>query len=218
MIEERDIELTKDQNVFLYKKGTHTDVFILILQGRVEVTVGQENIVFEDGPFSVFGTKALTCESGHQFHPDYTVKILTDVQYLKVARSLYRSAIRASKMERENKTPDNYHEYDEIFWNHLKKTTKDTNVVDISSHKSDVSSVDNASERGTPNKHERKNKGGSLMRRLNPKFDKKKDQSNTSGEDTNSIDSPSFKDEAQANPNTPLISYEVEPDVQNSVC
>ena len=56
------------------------------------------------------------------------------------------------------------------------------------------------------------------MRRLNPKFDKKKDQSNTSGEDTNSIDSPSFKDEAQANPNTPLISYEVEPDVQNSVC
>lgn len=36
------------------------DFFVLILEGRVEVTVGKENLVFEGGPFSYYGTQALT--------------------------------------------------------------------------------------------------------------------------------------------------------------
>lgn len=33
---------------------------MLILEGRVQVTVGKENLIFESGPFSHFGSQALT--------------------------------------------------------------------------------------------------------------------------------------------------------------
>ena len=33
---------------------------MLILEGRVEVTVGRENLVFDSGPFTHFGMQALT--------------------------------------------------------------------------------------------------------------------------------------------------------------
>lgn len=35
------------------------DYFVLILEGRVEVVVGKENMIFESGPFTYFGTQAL---------------------------------------------------------------------------------------------------------------------------------------------------------------
>lgn len=35
------------------------DYFVLILEGRVEVTVGRENLIFESGPFTYFGSQAL---------------------------------------------------------------------------------------------------------------------------------------------------------------
>lgn len=35
------------------------DFFVLILEGRVEVTVGKENLLFESGAFTYFGTAAL---------------------------------------------------------------------------------------------------------------------------------------------------------------
>ena len=44
----------------LIKKGKPADYFVLILEGRVEVTVGKESLVFESGPFSHFGSYALT--------------------------------------------------------------------------------------------------------------------------------------------------------------
>lgn len=37
---------------------------MLILEGRVEVTVGRENLVFEAGPFTYFGVQALTQNVG----------------------------------------------------------------------------------------------------------------------------------------------------------
>ncbi|GBP32679.1 Metal transporter CNNM2 [Eumeta japonica] len=40
------------------------DYFVLILEGRVEVTVGRENLVFESGPFTYFGVQALTQNIG----------------------------------------------------------------------------------------------------------------------------------------------------------
>ena len=44
----------------LYQAGKPADYFILILEGRVRVTVCKENLVFETGPFSYFGIPALT--------------------------------------------------------------------------------------------------------------------------------------------------------------
>ena len=44
---------------------------MLILEGRVEVTVGRENLVYESGPFTHFGLQALAginmSNIGHSF-------------------------------------------------------------------------------------------------------------------------------------------------------
>lgn len=46
-------------SAIIYQQGKPVDYFVLILEGRVEVTVGQENLMFECGPFTYFGTQAL---------------------------------------------------------------------------------------------------------------------------------------------------------------
>uniref|UniRef100_A0A3P9HA54 Metal transporter n=1 Tax=Oryzias latipes TaxID=8090 RepID=A0A3P9HA54_ORYLA len=45
---------------YIYQKGKPVDYFILILQGRVEVEAGNENMKFETGPFSYYGVMALS--------------------------------------------------------------------------------------------------------------------------------------------------------------
>lgn len=45
-------------------QGKAADYFILILEGRVEVTMGRENLVFETGSFTYFGMQALTQNIG----------------------------------------------------------------------------------------------------------------------------------------------------------
>ncbi|EFX70056.1 hypothetical protein DAPPUDRAFT_61676, partial [Daphnia pulex] len=49
-----------DPETLLFQQGKPADYFILILEGRVEVTVGNENLFFESGPFTYFGAQALT--------------------------------------------------------------------------------------------------------------------------------------------------------------
>lgn len=41
-----------------------------------------------------------------QYNPDFNVKALTDLQYLKIRRSHYIAARRATMMERQPKTPE----------------------------------------------------------------------------------------------------------------
>lgn len=48
----------------IFQQGKPVDYFVLILEGRVEVTVGQENLIFECGPFTYFGTQALAQNVG----------------------------------------------------------------------------------------------------------------------------------------------------------
>lgn len=50
---------SKAQEKLLYTAGKSADYFIMILEGRVQVKVGNENLVFEAGPFTYFGTSAL---------------------------------------------------------------------------------------------------------------------------------------------------------------
>ena len=209
VVEERDAGKDGGDPVYLYKHNTPTDAFILILQGRIEVTVGTESLVFEDGPFSVFGVNSLICESGQQFLPDYSVKVVSDVQYLKVSRSLYRSAIRASKMEKENKTPDAYQEYDEIFWTHLKKSDADT--LEVLSNKSDRSSLrsrgsmrsDGFTDGGTPSKHGKGAKAG-LLSKLTPNFERRKSPP-TSGE-VSAVDRVKKRTDTSTSQENPLIN------------
>ncbi|XP_050531045.1 unextended protein isoform X2 [Daktulosphaira vitifoliae] len=128
----------------IYQQGKPVDYFVLILEGRVEVTVGRENLVFESGPFTYFGSQALHQNIGlgesppanpsvgnstvnnmgsiqsvnidamlrYTFVPDYTVRAVTEVMYLKVKRSFYMAAKRATLMERSKKM-SNAGEFDE---------------------------------------------------------------------------------------------------------
>lgn len=48
-----------DPSYLIYQQGKPVDFFVLILEGRVEVTVGRENLLFESGPFTYFGIQAL---------------------------------------------------------------------------------------------------------------------------------------------------------------
>ncbi|XP_048485877.1 unextended protein [Plutella xylostella] len=112
-----------DAAMLVYQQGKAVDYFVLILEGRVRVTVGREALVFEAGPFTYFGVQALTQNVGvaesptpsavgslqnlqveallrHTFVPDYSVRAITDVFYLIVKRSLYMAAKRATLMEK----------------------------------------------------------------------------------------------------------------------
>ncbi|XP_045530368.1 unextended protein-like [Pieris brassicae] len=113
----------KDSSTYVFQQGKPVDYFVLILEGRVEVTVGRENLVFEAGPFTYFGVQALTQNVGvaesptpsamgslqninmdsmlrHTFVPDYSVRAITELYYLTVKRSLYLAAKRATLMEK----------------------------------------------------------------------------------------------------------------------
>jgi len=48
-----------DPSLYIFTQGKAVDFFVLILEGRVEVTIGKEALMFESGPFTYFGTQAL---------------------------------------------------------------------------------------------------------------------------------------------------------------
>lgn len=117
-----------DPSMFIITRGKPVDFFVLILEGRVEVTVGKENLMFDSGPFSYFGTQALVqnicidvpvdspqqimgslqslnmdAMLRHTFIPDYTVKAVTEMVYIQIKRNLYLAAKRATLMERSQR-------------------------------------------------------------------------------------------------------------------
>ncbi|XP_032425735.1 metal transporter CNNM4 isoform X2 [Xiphophorus hellerii] len=134
---------------FLYQKGKPVDYFVLILQGRVEVEAGNENMKFESGPFSYYGVMALSTPSlefrspshaGHlnrsaslscteraqeggsiggsntqipgtpfQYIPDFSVRALADLQYVKVTRAHYQNALLASRLDSTPQSPEGSH-------------------------------------------------------------------------------------------------------------
>ncbi|XP_059056373.1 unextended protein-like [Achroia grisella] len=119
----RGDEDKNDPKRFVFQEGKPVDYFVLILEGRVEVTVGRENLVFEAGPFTYFGVQALTQNVGlaetpapstlgslqnlnmdsmlrHSFVPDYSVKAIAELYYLTIKRTMYLAAKRATLMEK----------------------------------------------------------------------------------------------------------------------
>ncbi|XP_076989913.1 metal transporter CNNM4 [Tamandua tetradactyla] len=126
---------------YLYTRNKPADYFILVLQGKVEVEAGKENMKFETGAFSYYGTMALTstpadrspphpsalsrsaslsyaerADAGSpgptagssaqfsssflgQYVSDFSVRALTDLQYIKISRQQYQNGLLASRME-----------------------------------------------------------------------------------------------------------------------
>ncbi|XP_023158973.1 metal transporter CNNM4 [Ceratitis capitata] len=115
-----------DPRLFIYQQGKAVDFFVLILEGRVEVTVGKESLLFESGAFTYFGTAALqpnvVVDSPSQqmrgsiqslnmdakirqtFIPDYSVRAVSDVVYIAIKRSLYLTAKKATLLEKTRKS------------------------------------------------------------------------------------------------------------------
>ncbi|XP_068143571.1 unextended protein isoform X1 [Drosophila tropicalis] len=113
-----------DPNLFIFMQGKAVDFFVLILEGRVEVTIGNEGLLFESGPFTYFGTQALVqnvvIDSPTQmgslqslsmdskirqtFVPDYSVRATSDVIYIAIKRSLYLTAKKATLLEKSRKS------------------------------------------------------------------------------------------------------------------
>lgn len=90
----------------LYTRDKPVDYFVMILDGKVQVTAGKERLTFFSGPFSCFGVDALRAledgqdEPSFSYRPDYTVEIVHTTTYLQIPRKLYLSALKASEMER----------------------------------------------------------------------------------------------------------------------
>ncbi|XP_031433170.1 metal transporter CNNM4 isoform X2 [Clupea harengus] len=134
---------------FLYLRGKPIDFFILILQGRVEVEAGNENMKFETGPFSYYGVMALSSPSlefrspshlsglnrsaslsctervdsmsvsgsntqlnnapSPLYTPDFSVRILSDVQLVMVTRAQYQNGLLASRLDSTPQSPESSH-------------------------------------------------------------------------------------------------------------
>ncbi|XP_026153944.1 metal transporter CNNM4 [Mastacembelus armatus] len=139
---------------FLYLRGKPVDYFVLVLQGRVEVEAGNENMKFETGPFSYYGVMALSTpsvefrspshggnlnrsaslscterapESGSvggsitqipgtpfQYIPDFCVRALTDLQFVKITRAQYQNGLLASRLDSTPQSPE---------WSHARLDT-----------------------------------------------------------------------------------------------
>ncbi|KAM6431835.1 metal transporter CNNM4 isoform 2-T2 [Liasis olivaceus] len=145
-----DEENKRSPRHFLFNRNKPADFFILILQGKVEVEAGKENMKFETGPFSYYGVMALSppvtiseirspshmsnlnrsaslcyhersdsissnfsgsnnqlnANASSQYLSDFSVRALTDLQYVKITRLQYQNGLMASRLESCPQTPD----------------------------------------------------------------------------------------------------------------
>jgi metal transporter CNNM len=79
----------------LYKSGVESSHFVLILQGKVDVTTTSENFNFELGPWSVLGSKALTQE---RYVPDFTAEAMAPCRILKLEKAAYKRAVQQARL------------------------------------------------------------------------------------------------------------------------
>ncbi|KAI9545891.1 Metal transporter cnnm4 [Dissostichus eleginoides] len=135
---------------YVYQRSKPVDYFVLILQGRVEVEAGNENMKFETGPFSFYGVMALNAPTlefrspshisglnrtsslsgadrteslsisgsnsqlnsslpSQQYTPDFYVRALTDLQFVKITRSQYQNGLMTSRLDSTPQSPESGH-------------------------------------------------------------------------------------------------------------
>ncbi|XP_054466423.1 metal transporter CNNM4-like [Anoplopoma fimbria] len=145
---------------YVYQRGKPVDYFVLILQGRVEVEAGNENMKFETGPFSFYGVMAINVPTlefrspsnlsglnrtaslsgadrteslsvsgsnsqlnnsqlnnsqlnnsipAQQYTPDFYVRALTDLQFVKITRAQYQNGLMASRLDSTPQSPESSH-------------------------------------------------------------------------------------------------------------
>ncbi|RDD38603.1 Metal transporter CNNM4 [Trichoplax sp. H2] len=130
----------------LYESGIPADYFIMIVEGKVSVIVGAENLGFESGSFSYFGAPCLikkmpdstnkissinlcdqelknptNCSNSSTFIPDYSVYAITDLLYIKVTATQYIAARQATEYER---TRSSFRSNDKSNLHNMKESSK----------------------------------------------------------------------------------------------
>lgn len=117
------IKMHSRDDPMIYVAGQPADYFVLVLEGRVSVTVGREKLLFETGPFSTFGIPAIYRSPDpdspnaagepagwplpeEPFVPDYSVQAVVDTMYMRVHRSVYLAALKASRLDRPTMRTD----------------------------------------------------------------------------------------------------------------
>jgi len=95
----------------ILENGKPCDHFILIVEGKVEVQIGNEGYKFESGPFTSFGKQILDSALSEtlsstkspskittSWTPECTIVAKTDVLWLKIKQATFRNAVRASRV------------------------------------------------------------------------------------------------------------------------
>ncbi|KAF1755654.1 hypothetical protein GCK72_012104 [Caenorhabditis remanei] len=113
----------------VYQKDEPSDKYILILEGRIQVTIGASGMMFEAGPWhhfggeimakmvegaatlgrsmSIVGTSDLSARRPDlMFRPDYSAVVKEDCTYLEISVSAFINAYKASLMQRERPLND----------------------------------------------------------------------------------------------------------------
>ncbi|KAK6011810.1 hypothetical protein OSTOST_23092 [Ostertagia ostertagi] len=92
----------------LYTKDEMSDRFILILEGRVQVTIGQSGMMFEAGPWHCFGRYNGSVMSSPR--SDVQTRLFCghqeDCTYLDVNVAAYINAFKSTLMQREKGRDD----------------------------------------------------------------------------------------------------------------
>lgn len=99
----------EDNPQLLYTIGKPSNLFVLVIEGTVQVEVGHDKLQFPSRSFSHFGSRALmlvTEGDNLEYIPDFSVEIKSDCRLLVVTQMQYRAAYRATRFERKRrKTP-----------------------------------------------------------------------------------------------------------------
>lgn len=84
----------------LYCKGVPSDLFTLVLQGRVVIIAGSDNFASEIGPWCYLGQKALTTSPETEYIPDFRAfrKDGSTVRLLRIRRDDYTNALNSAKI------------------------------------------------------------------------------------------------------------------------
>ena len=96
----------EDSPQFLYNIGKPSNMFVLVIEGTVQVEIGHDKLQFPSRSFSHFGSRALmlvTEGDNLEYIPDFSVEIKSDCRLLVVTQMQYRAAYRATRFERKRK-------------------------------------------------------------------------------------------------------------------
>ena len=101
---ELDAPAGAEDRTHVYRRGEQSNVFTLVLQGRLEVESGLEAFSSQSGPFSVLGLAAIAGDDGESFTSDYSAWPKKQTQMLQITRRQYAAALRATSFNQLSAT------------------------------------------------------------------------------------------------------------------